>query len=244
MKAGKPLAVLAVLVALLAGVAVFLAPGDRSELHLSNATAAPLADAPGSVAVFLTIENAGGPDRLIGAASPSAQDALVDAARIPLAIPAGSTPALAADGAFIRLDGVTGTLDDGQLIPVTLQFETAGPQSVQARLVAPRATGHAMHHGLPGIGDVHVVGQGEPAPKLALSVDRSGDGWQVTIDAPGFTFSQDQADGEHQPGMGHGHLYLNGLKLGRLYGNEARIGALPEGSHTVRVTLNTNDHRA
>ncbi len=29
-----------------------------------------------------------------------------------------------------------------------------------------------------------------------------------------------------------------------MYSNEAIIGALPEGKHTISVTLNTNDHKA
>ena len=48
----------------------------------------------------------------------------------------------------------------------------------------------------------------------------------------------------HSPGMGHGHLYLSGMKLGRMLKPEAHIGALPRGTHKVTVTLNTNDHRA
>lgn len=244
MKAGKPLAILALL-AVLAGVAwLFLTPAPAPDLHLSEASAAPLSDTQGAVAVFVTIENAGGPDRLTGAASPAAQSAMIEAPVAALAIPAGSTPTLAADGAFIRLEGVEGALSEGQLIPVTLMFERAGEQNLQARLVAPRDTGHAMHHGLPGMGDVHMVGAGEPAPQLALTVMADGRGWRVEAVTEGFTFSRDLADGPHQPGTGHGHLYLNGLKLGRLYEPQAHIGALPPGTHTVRVTLNTNDHRA
>ena len=34
------------------------------------------------------------------------------------------------------------------------------------------------------------------------------------------------------------------MKIGRLYQPEARIGTLPKGEHQVRLTLNTNDHRA
>ena len=51
-------------------------------------------------------------------------------------------------------------------------------------------------------------------------------------------------DGDHVAGTGHGHIYLNGLKLGRLYSSSAEIGPLPSGVHVVRVTLNTNNHKA
>jgi len=64
------------------------------------------------------------------------------------------------------------------------------------------------------------------------------------IDAEEFTFSRDLAGAYHVPGVGHGHLYVGGLKHGRLYENQATIGTLPSGTHMIRVTLNTNDHRA
>jgi hypothetical protein len=48
----------------------------------------------------------------------------------------------------------------------------------------------------------------------------------------------------HVPGMGHGHIYVGGMKLDRLFKSEYLIGQLPPGRHEVRVTLNTNDHRA
>ena len=87
-------------------------------------------------------------------------------------------------------------------------------------------------------------GDGEPAPRLALSVAPDGDGWRVSIEAEDFTFSEEFVDLYHVPGMGHGHLYVGGMKMGRLYAPEAYIGALPKGQHEIRVTLNTNDHRA
>ncbi|MEC8197159.1 MAG: hypothetical protein VX228_12815, partial [Pseudomonadota bacterium] len=59
-----------------------------------------------------------------------------------------------------------------------------------------------------------------------------------------FEFTPDLVDGPHVPGTGHGHIYINGLKLGRLYSPTTTIGNLPPGQHEIRVTLSTNDHRA
>ena len=100
-----------------------------------------------------------------------------------------------------------------------------------------RYTYEALNIGLFGIGDICVVGEGEPAPSLTLSVTPDGDGWRVQIDAQDFTFSKDFVDLYHVPGMGHGHLYVGGMKLGRLYAPEAYIGALPKGQHEIRVAL-------
>ena len=65
----------------------------------------------------------------------------------------------------------------------------------------------------------------------------------MRVETTDFTFNEDMADGPHVPGVGHAHLYLDGVKLQRLYHRDATIGALPPGSYLVRVTLNTNDHR-
>ncbi len=248
MKAAKRLlAVLIVAAAALAGVVVLR---DRGPDHilLSGATARPLEGTPGAVAVFVTIENAGEPDRIVGASSPDAAAAVLVApsADTGLPIPAGGRPSLAADGAYLKLTGITGDLGDGRLIPVTLKFAEAGAVTTRARLADPQAQGNAASVGLFGLGDICVVGgdTGEPAPAISLNVQADGDGWTVQVVTEQFSFTEDLVDGPHIPGTGHGHLYLGGVKLQRLYDPVARIGALPPGTHEVQVTLNTNDHRA
>ncbi len=248
MKAAKRmLAVLIVAAAVLAGALVLR---DRGADHilLSGATARPLEGEPGAVAVFVTIENAGPADRIVGASSPDASSAVLVApsAAMGLPVPAGAKPSLAADGAYLKLTGVEGNLGDGRLIPVTLDFEDAGAVTTRARLADPQAQGNAASVGLFGLGDICIVGgdTGEPAPAISLNVQADGDGWTVQVVTEQFRFAEDLVDGPHIPGTGHGHLYLGGVKLQRLYDPVARIGALPPGQHEVQVTLNTNDHRA
>ena len=45
------------------------------------------------------------------------------------------------------------------------------------------------------------------------------------------------------PGTGHAHVYINGVKLGRLYGHWMHLTGLKAGEHTIKVTLNSNDHQ-
>ena len=215
---------------------------NNAHILISEAIAAPLED--GSAAAFMTIDNRGAPDRLIAVESPHVEASLYspeDGAGPP--VPVGKST-LAADSAHIRFAAPDGTFEDGALIPLTLTFDEAGPVSAKVRLSDPKAKGAAGEAGLFGLGDICVVGEGEPAPRLSLAVAPEGDGWRVEIDAKAFTFSDEFAGLYHVPGMGHGHLYVGGMKLGRLYTNEAYIGALPKGQHEIRVTLNTNDHRA
>lgn len=148
---------------------------------------------------------------------------------------------LALDAAHVRL---AGEFAAGTLVPLTLVFARAGEVTLKARLSDPRTMGGAGEAGLFGSGGILRVGEGEPAPEISLSVAPEGDGWSVTVEARNFTFSQEMAGLHHVPGTGHGHLYVGGMKLGRLYGPNAHVGALPPGRHELRVTLNTNDHRA
>ncbi|MCG6903334.1 MAG: hypothetical protein LJE68_11710 [Rhodobacter sp.] len=185
----------------------------------------------------LVIRNPGPADRLISVWN--GQAASSDLRPNPnLAIPANSAPALSMDGAFGILGGMT-VLTEGRLVPVTLTFQRAGSVTTRARVVTRVVTGTEMTHS-----SGYDVPTGEAQPSLALSVKPDGESWQVLAETHDFAFSKDAADGPHQAGTGHAHLYLNGLKLQRMYTPEARIGALPDGQHEIRVTLNTNDHRA
>lgn len=58
----------------------------------------------------------------------------------------------------------------------------------------------------------------------------------------GFRWAPERASGEHRDGEGHAHVYVDGDKLGRLYGPWMHL-ALDAGDHEIRVTLNGNDHR-
>lgn len=83
------------------------------------------------------------------------------------------------------------------------------------------------------------------APGLDLSVtsDPHG-GWNLHLKTSNFRFAPENASKAHVPGEGHAHIYVNGSKLARVYGPWFHIGSLPKGTNAVKVTLNSNDHRA
>jgi len=239
----RPVAIFLTL-ALLGGGTAFLALRDAPvPIRAENATAVPLEDEPGALRVFLTLVNDGGADRLIGAESSLAGSIEVIAPGPDITLPAGSAPVLALDGAHLRMVGV-GPLGDGAVLPLTLRFASGAQVATRAVLHDPMARGDAGEMGLLSLGDICRVGEGEPAPRLALAVVPEGDGWRVQVDAEEFFFTETIEGLGHVPGYGHGHLYLNGVKLQRMYAPDATIGALPPGQHLVEVTLNTNDHRA
>lgn len=202
----------------------------------------------GHLAVTLTVRNSGGPDWLDAVEAPEAFRATLMGGQAggALAIPAGGSPSLALDGAHGMLLNVQGALEEGRLIPVTLTFREAGPVTVRARLMAPQpASGDGL--GSDPVGHMHggslVDVPSAGAPTVSMTVERDGSGWRILAMTERFRFTPGAIDGAHVPGEGHGHLYLGGLKLGRMTGPEMRIGALPKGRHELRLTLNSNDHQ-
>lgn len=237
--------VLLLIVIAAAGAAVLLRSGRGATVLLTDARAEAVADWPGSVAVTLAIDNRGGPDRLVAVESPEGEAFLI-APEAPdgAGIPARSRVEMVREGAHVRLIGLSGDLSEGRLIPLTLIFETAGPVATRARIGAPDPLAPPpMDLSRMTRGDVCAAGAGEDAVRLALSLDAAKEGWTVAAETAGFTLRPDLMDGPGYPGTGHGHLYVGGLKLGRLLEPKAGIPALPPGRHVVRVMLATNDHQ-
>lgn len=71
----------------------------------------------------------------------------------------------------------------------------------------------------------------------------SAGGLNVRIDTAGFSFAPDSVNGDHVAGEGHAHIYIDGVKIGRVYGPWFFLGGLSPGEHEVRVTLTANTHQ-
>ncbi len=86
-------------------------------------------------------------------------------------------------------------------------------------------------------------GPNAPSVKIAVFEDPMA-GWNLQVMTENFRFAPENASLAHVPGEGHAHVYLNGLKITRLYGGWHHIPALPKGDTKVTVSLNSNDHSA
>ena len=85
---------------------------------------------------------------------------------------------------------------------------------------------------------------GPNAPTLSIQVRPDPvSGWNINIEVTNFRFAPQNAGKAHHPGEGHGHLYLDGRKVARLYGAWHHLSELPGPSAMIAVTLNSNDHR-
>ncbi len=80
---------------------------------------------------------------------------------------------------------------------------------------------------------------------MSVSVEAEPDsvsGVNLTISTTNFTFAPEKVNQEHEQGVGHAHLFVDGVKVSRLYGNHFHLGDIEQGERTVRVTLNANTH--
>jgi len=194
---------------------------------------------PGNASMFmvgLTIENAGVPDTLLDVSSPTdAQLSIMNPGMMgkPVVIPGKGTGILAMDGAHLMLMGAD--LEPGGFLPITLNFENAGEVATRVQIAEMAPMMHDMSGGVTET----------PAPSLQIvpvgALD--ADGFELNLDAQNFTFKQAADDAMHVAGEGHAHVYLNGLKLGRVYEGTYQIGALDAGDYILTVSLNTHDHR-
>ncbi len=81
-----------------------------------------------------------------------------------------------------------------------------------------------------------------PSVEIAVTPDPVS-GWNLRITTTNFAFSPENSGLDHVDGEGHAHVYANGVKLGRVYGDWYHISTLPTGEVEVAVTLTSNDHR-
>ena len=228
---------------------------NNGKVTLSEAVANALPNNKQTVLVSLKIKNEGPPQRVVSVSSVDAHHSMIHGVeqKVQAVLPADSSVTLGNDGVHFMLMKVKGELEEGRLLTLKVTLDPAGEVVTKARYSSKPAGGHGMHQ-MAGSGDdaqgdkmagMFKVPANELQPSLAMSVTQDSDtgGWEVNVETKNFRFTKELADGDHVAGTGHGHIYINGVKLGRLYGNTASIGALPKGNHVVRATLNTNNHQ-
>lgn len=112
----------------------------------------------------------------------------------------------------------------------------ASTHSADTHEDSAQAEDHAQH-------EMYEVPASVPTPSVNLVAHKdSVGGWNLNITTQNFRFAPQNAGNENVPGEGHAHLFVDDIKVARVYGNWFHLGALPEGEHTIEVTLNTNDH--
>jgi hypothetical protein len=85
----------------------------------------------------------------------------------------------------------------------------------------------------------------KPIPAVSMkAMPDSKDGYNLYITTENFTITPDKAGAANEPNTGHMHLYVNGEKIARVYGNWYHLSKadLKDGDNTVEISLNANDH--
>jgi copper(I)-binding protein len=132
------------MIALLAGGPAIAHETKVGSLTVEHAWARPAAK--GNAAAYMVILNTGEPDRLTGLATEVAGtaelhsttiDAQGVARMVPVQavdVPSGAEAKLAPGGVHVMLIGLKQPLVEGQAFPLTLEFEQAGPVTVEVAI--------------------------------------------------------------------------------------------------------------
>lgn len=252
MSNNRKLAIIAILI--LGAAALFWSLNSASApILVSNVKAVKMN--ANMYSVYLNMQNDGGPDFITSVQSTDQNHAYFMGAHptYGIAIPNGASPSFSSDGAHIMVNANGAELKAGEFIPLTINFKNSKPQQIKAIVEDASASNTMamgdedipMDHSMHGSTKIE-IGADDNAPAIEMQVTLNDDEtWAVNISTQNFEFFEPQTEPlAHKDGQGHGHLYLNGLKLQRLYSNTATIGKLPEGRHVITVTLNSNDHKA
>jgi hypothetical protein len=101
-------------------------------------------------------------------------------------------------------------------------------------------THHDMGHGH----DLWEIPPGQLIPTIQLTVHEDlMSGWNLEIQTTNFQFSPETVNQEPQLNRGHGHLYINGEKISRVYGPWLHVPSLPSGRNEITVELNADNHQ-
>ena len=136
------------------------------------------------------------------------------------------------------------------LLVIGLFFGTGAGFLLGQQVEAPEghAHDHAAHgeahddHGPTMAHDHSGLVEG-PAASVAVTALPDGPGaLNLHIVPTGMTFAPEAVNKPHADGQGHAHVYVNGVKEARVYGEWVHLSGLPSGPATLRVTLNANSH--
>lgn len=86
-----------------------------------------------------------------------------------------------------------------------------------------------------------------PLPTVSLVIHPDArKGWNVEMQVTNFQLAPERVNQPDQSSgdvlEGHAHLYVDGVKLTRLYGSWYYLESLPPGTHQISVGLSSNSH--
>jgi hypothetical protein len=85
----------------------------------------------------------------------------------------------------------------------------------------------------------------KPVPTISVEALKDAkDGYNIHITTTNYAWAPEHVNGAAVQGEGHAHIYVNGVKIARVYGEWFNLSesTLQDGENIVEVTLNANDH--
>jgi uncharacterized membrane protein YphA (DoxX/SURF4 family) len=116
---------------------------------------------------------------------------------------------------------------------LAIPYQNLSQQAYAEAQVKAKLESHGIYH----------VASPELIPEVMLHAfqDVNG-GWNLHLMTKNFKFTPENSGKSDVPGEGHAHLFLNGKKIARIYGNWFHT-SLPKGKNTIKVNLTTNSHK-
>ena len=132
--------------------------------------------------------------------------------------------------------------------------QTVTPGTVADFIFVADATGRyrmAFHpaasggHGQGGsdAGGGHDVVEAETPVSISVMAEQDdAGGVYVRIATEGWRWAPEEVNMANTPGAGHAHVYVDGVKINRVYGPDYYLTGVEPGMREIRVSLNTNGH--
>lgn len=129
---------------------------------------------------------------------------------------------------------------------LTFQAATAGAFGINFHAFAPlKSDDNAKSDANGGGADAMSHGPLESAIPVSVgivAVAEDDGGVTVAISTENWQWAPENVNGANVDGAGHAHIYVDGVKINRVYGPYYHIKGLPPGEREISVTLNANDH--
>ncbi|MEM9291907.1 MAG: DoxX family membrane protein [Acidobacteriota bacterium] len=81
-----------------------------------------------------------------------------------------------------------------------------------------------------------------PEFRLIEVVEETPGSYDLHVRIDNWTFTPEKTGQASVANEGHGHIFVNGIKVGRLYSEWFHLGELEPGQYQIIITLNGNDH--
>ncbi|MEX0608833.1 MAG: DoxX family membrane protein [Balneolaceae bacterium] len=122
-------------------------------------------------------------------------------------------------------------------------FLAAYSYSAQQQYETAMAEGQTEEGTIHGTKMMDITGEGEIPEFTIIEVLKEYEGsYNLHVEIENWEFTPELLGSETVRNEGHAHVYIDGIKHGRMYTNWYHLGELPAGEHRVSVILNGNDH--